>query len=57
MKPLDAESYEKRIYIQKGGNRKNDNFEMEILEEDAIEKALNVEKKTTDEKHGKKYMR
>ena len=47
MKPVDAEFFQRRKYIKDGGDMKNDNFDMKILEEGAIETALNVKRKTT----------
>ena len=50
MKPVDANSSKKRRYIQERGDKTINGFHMEILKEGALEKALNVEKKTPDEK-------
>ena len=55
MKPVDAESFQWRKYIKEGGKDKNDNFDMEILEEGYIYKALNVEKNTPDQKENGKH--
>ena len=46
MKLVDAESFQRRKDIKEEGNKKNDGFDMEILEKGALEKGLNVEKKT-----------
>ena len=42
MKPVGSESFQKIKDTQEGSDKKNDNFDMEILEEGASEKALNV---------------
>ena len=36
MKPVDAELLQIRKYTKEGGDKKNDNFDMEMLEEDAL---------------------
>ena len=46
IKPVDAESFQKRKDPQEGGDKKNDSFDIEIIEEGSLEKALNAEKKT-----------
>ena len=53
MKPVDVESFQRIKYIKERCREKNNNFDMEILEEADLENALNAEKKTPDEKHGK----
>ena len=50
MKPVYSESFQIIKDIKEGGKEKNDDFDMDILEEGAIEKALNIEKKTLDKK-------
>ena len=40
MKPVDAEEFQKRKAPREGNNDKSDNFEMKILDEGAIDKAL-----------------
>ena len=51
VKPVDAESFQRIKHIKQGGDNKNYDFDMDILEEGALEKALNVKKKTPDEKN------
>ena len=46
MKPADAEMFQKRKGIEEVGENKNDDFDMDIIEEGALEKALNIKKKT-----------
>ena len=48
--PVDAEYFLKRKDIQEVGDKKNDDFDMDILREGALEKALNAEKNTPDGK-------
>ena len=50
-KLVDAESFQKIKYIQEGHDKKNDSSDMEIIEKGTLEKALNVKKKTPDEKN------
>ena len=54
MKPVDAEQFQRRKDIKEGGNKKNDDFDMDILREGALEKALNAEKNTPDGKQPQK---
>ena len=54
MKTVDAELFQRMKDIQEGGNNKNDNFDMEITEEGALDKALNIEKNTPDGRKEKK---
>ena len=57
IKPVDAESFQRIKYENEGGNEKNDDFDMDILEEGYLDKALNAEKKTPEEKKTRKiYM-
>ena len=42
MKPVDAESFKRRKYTKEVGGEKHNNFDMEILDEGALEKALKV---------------
>ena len=42
MKPVDAESFQRRKGIKGGHKDINDNFYMEIMGKGALEKALNV---------------
>ena len=41
MKPVDAESFWRRNETKEGGKEKNDDFDMEIIEEGVLDKALN----------------
>ena len=40
MKPFDAVSFNIRKALREGNNGKSDNFEMEILDESALDKVL-----------------
>ena len=40
----------KKKICQKGGDKNNDDFDMDITKERSLEKALNVKNKTPDEK-------
>ena len=46
MKPVDTVVFQKRKIMIEGKNDEKDNFEMEILDEDVLDKALTVPKKT-----------
>ena len=48
VKPVYAESFQRRKDIKKGGDGENDDFDMEILVEGALEKAKIVKNKTPD---------
>ena len=43
--PVDAEYFLKRKDIQEVGDKKNDDFDMDILEKGYLEKVLNPKKK------------
>ena len=40
MKPVDTVEFKKRKALQEGKNGESDNFDMEILDEGALDKAL-----------------
>ena len=42
MKPFDTVAYQKIRLVMEGKNDKSDNFEMDILYEDALDKFLGV---------------
>ena len=50
MKPVDADSFQIRKYARERGKEKNDDFDMDILEEGDLEKAPDNEKETPEEK-------
>ena len=57
MKPVHSKSFKRRKDTIEGGDRKNDDFDIWIIEQGAPKKVLNAEKKTLDENsHGKQYM-
>ena len=47
MKPVDYMVFQKRKATREGKNDKNENFEMEILDKGALDKALTVTFKKT----------
>ena len=55
MKLVDTESSQTIKSTPEGGDRKNDDFDMDIIEYCALEKALNVKNKTLERKHGYIY--
>ena len=45
MKPVDAVEFQKINSLREGNNDENENFEMEIIDEDTLDKALEVPEK------------
>ena len=48
MTPIDAEWFKRRKDTKEGGKGENYDFDVGILEDGALEKALSVKKKTLD---------
>ena len=54
MKQVDSKSFQRRKDTKEGGDDKNDDFDMEILEKGPPQKTLNTENKDPDEKYPRK---
>ena len=48
MKPVDAVAFKKIKATREGNNNERDNFEIEIIDEGALDKALAVPEQTLD---------
>ena len=57
MKPVYDVVFQKIKSMREGNNDKIDNFEMEILDEVTLDKALTVPEKTLDGGSGRQFMR
>ena len=57
MKPVDDMAFNKRKATREGNNDKSDNFEMEILDEGALNKVLIFPDNNLDPPPGRQFMR
>ena len=57
MKPFNSVEAQKRKATRKGKNDKSDNFEMEILDEGALDKALEGPEELFTKRPGRQLMR